>query len=163
MGRHLQHALVTALVLAALPACVNVRKRTETTNETKLYGDYAAAGLGQGTYVYMVTGLTGSAAANPGDEDAMSSLGTRAMDALVARARLKRNQALVNVTVERGMAYLGNRTKYVVTVRGDVIEFVNNLPNPPDPEQLRKGAAPEDDNGADAGGRKKKKKNAEED
>jgi hypothetical protein len=51
------------------------------------------------------------------------------MDKLVKKAELRPNQLLVNLTVERGKAYLGADEVSVVTIRADVIEIGSPQPS----------------------------------
>lgn len=108
----------------------------------------------------MKTGIVGSASA-PAGSDASKRLGAQAMARLVKKAALKRNQALVNLTVERGQA--PGRLE-VVTIRADIIEFWSKRTPPgtvpvyeeppapveeepaaaPAPARLRKGVASKD-------------------
>ncbi len=124
--------VLTVAVLGLLTACTTIRTRTETTTETKLMSEHTVASLVPGSFVYVRTGVIASAAAPPDDEAAMTVLGQKAMDKLVAAARLKRNQALVNMTMERGVGFLGRDMLEVVTLRADVIEFRSNAMNPPE-------------------------------
>lgn len=71
----------------------------------------------------MAAGLTGSAHAVAGSQKS-KALGRAAMDALVGKAKLKANQALVDVTIEQGTVYDGGTVTHVVTLRGDVVEFL---------------------------------------
>lgn len=134
MQRHLlcPRGALTAVLLAVLTACTTISTRTETTTETKLLTDHSTVDLVPGSFVYVRTGLIASAAAPPDDEAAMTVLGQRAMDKLVAAARLRRNQALVNMTMERGVGFLGRDMLEIVTLRADVIEFRSNNMNPPE-------------------------------
>lgn len=121
------------ILLLVTPACASTTIRTDSAAETRLIVDTGVHGLVDGSYFYVKTGLTGSASAHPGNEQAVSQLGANAMNQLVANAQLKPNQALVNLAVESGTAFLGGDRLRLVTVRGDIIEFYSNTTNAPPP------------------------------
>lgn len=111
------------LVLATLTAAVTAGAAEVTyATTTTVHGKQDLGGFIPGTYRFVKLGLVASSSAYP-DEEQATRLGQIAMDKLVKKAALGPNQLLVNLTVERGKAYLGNDVVSVVTVRADVIEI----------------------------------------
>lgn len=116
-GMKLRFLVVMALFTAS--GCV----RTHYVTQTTVYANQSSGLWREANYRYVSTGLTGSASAEAGSHES-KSLGRAAMDRLVAAARLGPNQTLVDVTIEEGWV-LKSLTNYkLVTIRGDVIEFV---------------------------------------
>ena len=76
-----------------------------------------------GRYRYVRTALSGSAHAAT-DSHESRDIAIRAMNRLVKAADLGPNQALVDVTMEVGTTEREGRTIRIVTMRGDVVEFL---------------------------------------
>jgi len=94
------------------------------TTKTTYIANQAEDAWQDSRYVYIATGLSGTASAPAGSAES-KELGRQAMDRLVSKAQLKRNQALVGVTLEQGVVGGGHDGPVrIVMLRGDVIEFV---------------------------------------
>lgn len=111
--------LIIAALSVSLPAAA---QNVEFDTRTEVHAKQELGGFVPGTYRWVKVGLVASAAAAP-SEEAATRLGQIAMDKLVKKANLGPNQLLVNVTVERGKAYLDSDDVAIVTIRADVIEI----------------------------------------
>jgi hypothetical protein len=138
--------IFTALTAALAAGAADVTYNTTTT----VHGKQEIGSFIPGTYRFVKLGLVASSSAYP-DEEQATRLGQIAMDKLVKKATLGPNQLLVNLTVERGKAYLGADEVSVVTIRADVIEIGSPEPAtgtpkwgdpvapPPAPAKKKKG------------------------
>ena len=120
MTRFRWHMLVG---VAALAAFTTGCSKTIFTTERTLHVNQTANLWHDASFKYVRTGLMASAAAEPGSPES-KALGRTAMNLLVAQAKLGPNQALVDVTLEEGLAVKGSDAREVITLRGDVIEFM---------------------------------------
>jgi hypothetical protein len=113
----------TALVLAAASFAAAGCAKVSYSTETKLWVNQVSNLWQDANYRYVATGLMASAHAEAGSAESRN-VGRLAMDELVTKAHLKANQALVDVTIEQGWVLKGGKATRVVTLRGDVIEFL---------------------------------------
>lgn len=113
--------LVGAVVTLAVTACSPVT--TSYVTKTTIQANKVTNLWRDARYRYVAFALMSSASATAGSEES-KSLGRVAMDGLVKKANLRANRALVDMTVEEGDVLKNGKLIRVVTLRGDVVEFL---------------------------------------